>query len=929
MAYFTIEGYNSYSGCDITVTASLPPINGQPINKYYTLGSLQTLSISTHQDKRPVRSLGVINAKDYVMGPRTIAGSMVFAVFNKHFATEIMNDLGASGGKNVILPDEIPALNITVNFANEYGRMSRMAIYGVKIINEGQVMSINDLYTENTYQFVALGLEPLNVNIDTSGDISTNTQQPNKYGSADIPSSPGVENNQVNVNGQKSRGVMHGYSGKDLVVLDTTNSTDALLKDKNFLENSGSNIAEQIQNNNKVDKNSILGLEILNPYNPITLSVKVEQPRGINDSGYAVFTLTPEQNQGIIYIYPTNAKDMLQEYSIILGSKKNLMMTLPDGSYQAQYVNSSAETSNTVYFSINKYIETQTSSHTNTFPIIDKVSDSFILVSNTNYNHNTLVYFEEGHSYYTIPLNKNVTKIEGLRPNTEYKIFTTNNNSINGSMSQIITVKTYKDKNQEVHMLNDFINFNKDLLLKLKDSEINLDVDNHYSLIDMILTLPESHEKQEMLIYAVELSNQLTLFHNKENTNYMIEDAQEEPFSTKVTLVNYDKINIYNNVKGKSIFNTTLKKTEEEVFYIKPNTYYTLCGITDNGDKSVKTHIAACKNSSAAELENYRRTGVYKDLDLTEYLNRYNTFTYNSVMALAIRDKHYSDIDILHPPYIYQDNGIVYANINYLNLNRFCKYYLCCAELYSALDYSPKRKIEFTIDDINSPINLNDHYLGLNPTKKYLFWIEDFQFIKISKPYLYINESLEEYKEIQTTYKQELYSKLLNIKKDLIREYGNIPVVEDIFNYVFGLQPPQKDLYNTLVSEIINGAGSSYYVHDVMIPLYELLKIIHTYNTTLNIPDIEINFKDRTVQFKDLRDYYICAIEYSEDTQNVGTRLTEDVDTVQYGKKGYTIIYLMSHNMVYKTGFILIDNENGTYTCTEDLDDYIKKVGDK
>ena len=135
MAYFTIDGYDSYSGCDITVTASLPNINGQQMNKYYTLGSLQTLSISTHQDKRPVRSLGVINAKDYVMGPRTIAGSMVFAVFNRHFATEIMKDLGASDSE-VFLPDEIPALNITVNFANEYGRMSRMAIYGVKIINE-------------------------------------------------------------------------------------------------------------------------------------------------------------------------------------------------------------------------------------------------------------------------------------------------------------------------------------------------------------------------------------------------------------------------------------------------------------------------------------------------------------------------------------------------------------------------------------------------------------------------------------------------------------------------------------------------------------------------------------------------------------------------------------------------------------------------
>jgi hypothetical protein len=65
LAVFNIEGYNSYSGCDITVTASLPIINGETIGKYYTLGSIQTLSISTHQDKRPVRSLGVINARRY------------------------------------------------------------------------------------------------------------------------------------------------------------------------------------------------------------------------------------------------------------------------------------------------------------------------------------------------------------------------------------------------------------------------------------------------------------------------------------------------------------------------------------------------------------------------------------------------------------------------------------------------------------------------------------------------------------------------------------------------------------------------------------------------------------------------------------------------------------------------------------------------
>ena len=34
-----------------------------------------------------------------------------------------------------------------------------MALYGVRIMNEGQVMSTNDIYIENTYQFVASDIE--------------------------------------------------------------------------------------------------------------------------------------------------------------------------------------------------------------------------------------------------------------------------------------------------------------------------------------------------------------------------------------------------------------------------------------------------------------------------------------------------------------------------------------------------------------------------------------------------------------------------------------------------------------------------------------------------------------------------------------------------------------------------------------------------
>lgn len=930
MAYFTIEGYNSYSGCDITVTASLPPINGKAINKYYTLGSLQTLSISTHQDKRPVRSLGVINAKDYVMGPRTIAGSMVFAVFNKHFATEIMNDLGAGAGYDVVLPDEIPALNITVNFANEYGRMSRMAIYGVKIINEGQVMSINDLYTENTYQFVALGLEPLNVNINTSGEPINTKSTSNGYDSNAILEIDPMTGEQVAVGTPRERGLLYGYSGKDLVVLDTTNSTDSLLKDKSFLENSGSNISEQIQNNTKVDANSVLSSNILDKFNPITLSVNVEHPRGVNDSGYATFTLNPEQYQGVIYVYPTDKNNDNIEYSLFLNKQKNLILTLPVGSYQAQYVNANAETSNTVYFSIDKYIEIQTLEHVNNYPVIEKVSNDFIIISNTNYSHNTLVYFEEGNKSNIINLNKNTTRIENLKPNTEYKIYTTNSNTINSSRSQIITVKTYEHKDQEVIMLNDFINLNRDLLVEIDESNLSGDnIDKYNSIIDMVLDLPESIEKQETLIYAVELANQLTSSHNEDNTNHIINDLKDDPFSTEILLTDYDTINIYNNNNGKMTFNSSLKKSEDEIFYAKPNKHYSLHGISESGEKSVKVSIAACKSSVSMDLENYRRTNVYKNIDLTEYLNRYKTFTYQTTEALAIKDNFHSEINILQPPYIYQQDGSIYANVNYLNLRRDCTYYLCCAELYSALDYSPKRKIPFTLDSASIPINLKNHYLGLNPNKKYLFWIENSSFIKISKPFLFIDNKFEEYKETKYLYKQELHSKLSNIKKDLLRGYGNIPVINDIFNFVISLEPAQKDLNITLISEMINNLKISYYVHDPIIPLFELLKIIHTYSTGLKIPEIELNKENRTIQIKDLKHYDMYAIEFSENNQNLGERLTENENKVRYRETGYTLFYLMSYDMTYKSGFILIDNEKNIYKCTEDICDYIKEVGDE
>lgn len=99
--------------------------------------------------------------KDWVFGPRSIAGSLVFTVFNKHWMNSIMDQLkDKSVMKNAhFITDELPPFDVTISFANEYGFDSKMAIYGVRIMNEGQVMSINDIYIENTYQYVATDID--------------------------------------------------------------------------------------------------------------------------------------------------------------------------------------------------------------------------------------------------------------------------------------------------------------------------------------------------------------------------------------------------------------------------------------------------------------------------------------------------------------------------------------------------------------------------------------------------------------------------------------------------------------------------------------------------------------------------------------------------------------------------------------------------
>lgn len=148
----------SFSGCDIVCTIDISLDNNK--TAVSTIGALQTITYSIHQDKLPVRRKGQVNPAGYVDGNMTIAGTLIFAVFQKHIIHDILAEAQKKDEHSSLFTmHELPPFNITISFQNEYGIASRMAIYGVRIVNEGQTMSINDIYTENTYQYVATSIE--------------------------------------------------------------------------------------------------------------------------------------------------------------------------------------------------------------------------------------------------------------------------------------------------------------------------------------------------------------------------------------------------------------------------------------------------------------------------------------------------------------------------------------------------------------------------------------------------------------------------------------------------------------------------------------------------------------------------------------------------------------------------------------------------
>lgn len=173
--------YKSFSGTDTIAFLIMPGCT--PV----VLGSLTTISYSIFRNKKPVINIGRTNINGVTRGSRIYAGTMIFTLINQHWLRELQDQCDWVGNLEDLKADELPLFDIMIVSANEYGSAVEMYIYGIDFTDEGQTISVEDMFTENTFSFIARELS-----IFKKFDINTGVHKH----SASKSDSPAKESNR-------------------------------------------------------------------------------------------------------------------------------------------------------------------------------------------------------------------------------------------------------------------------------------------------------------------------------------------------------------------------------------------------------------------------------------------------------------------------------------------------------------------------------------------------------------------------------------------------------------------------------------------------------------------------------------------------------------------------------------------------------------
>lgn len=151
----SLPGYGTFSGADMIVSILLPG------SKPYAVGECSTVSYSILRDLQEVRTLGRISVRGYARGQRRIAGTIIFTVFEQHMVNNLKREIDYLRQIGRLKSDELPPFDIIITGATEYGRAARLVIYGATVYEEGKVLSIEDIFTENVWSYMARDIDVL------------------------------------------------------------------------------------------------------------------------------------------------------------------------------------------------------------------------------------------------------------------------------------------------------------------------------------------------------------------------------------------------------------------------------------------------------------------------------------------------------------------------------------------------------------------------------------------------------------------------------------------------------------------------------------------------------------------------------------------------------------------------------------------------
>lgn len=860
-----LESYNSYSGCDMVATAQISS-HSELKDKVYTLGSIQTISISTHQDKRPVRSLGNINAKEYTMGQRTIAGSLVFAVFDKHFADQMFKDSIAAASidtSTILLPDELPPFDITISYANEYGHASRMRLYGVRLINEGQVMSINDIYTENTYQFVATGLEPLSKEDLTSSlnTLSTSSETVTRHKTL-------AENNN------------------DI---------------KKILEFTDYNLSF----NRKED---------------IDLSVKIEQPLSLEDYGIVTFYLSPNQTSGTIKIFSTKDHDM-QTIDLESISDGVYYIMLPIDSYYAYY-ESDNKLSNTVNFAIH-YAESQEIIDSD-MPIVEYATNNSICITSNNKAHKYAVCQEIGTNLsrekqtFIIDIISKKAIFSNLNHGTYYSLYTTSDvDSLTKSAS--VTVLTLNSADENLENFCTFINDNKDLLIyDIKDYTIILEnLENDYNIIDSLLkyknitTDKDMLIKQELLLYAIKLQNIINNSLNKNNPILAPEKDIKNAFTNTFKINNESShVNLYRKEKGKNYFEKKVINQESYTHTSKSNIKYSAHHVTNQNIRSCSYDFCCFDYKIMNLLEKYTNTN--KLLSLSD-INNSKISSINSKKELAKAQKK-PGIPVIQRPIVTIENDLTtYVDISYFNQLPLDidKLKLVISTVEECLDTTPHIKVKLNTDIIDSTVKIDQRKTGIQKNKSYAFWIEEETLGQISyceTVDTYFDSLIDiESLEIRSN---ELEAEVNKVTK-YIKEHMNIS--NDLYNYINAIVEYEdshiSNIYEKIIQVVIENKSL---IVDIAYLLFLILSSKHKLDplTVDSSTDKVIYDKKNSSLTFEMNNYsHLAILNIDSETGEISKQSFRDNNNgfLKLGDKRFVVAYKVDEKAIKRTGFVLID----------------------